>query len=389
MAQFSDLHDVAQVLTEHIREGIGIVDVQPGAPRDVSATTEAAARLTLLYATPQPAHRSDPPERQPDGGRRPPPLSLSCVYLVTTTGADADDPLAAHFALGRIMTLYHDQPVLSLPLSDQPGAPPGAFSELGEGVLTVVQVPMSLEQIDKIWTSVDVQLQPWALLEVAPVQLMSLLDDAAPAPVVRPGGLALDVRAGRRPLILRVTPEPVRPGGRVRIDALLQGAFEAVDAGRVSVPAGDASLIVAPAGSPILLTLDDGGLQALRESAHALSIRASGLVSRRGVLRVGPEPAPAVDAPAAPTHDPATDLPLTGANLGNAQAAVMWPDNGLSAPSDVFSLALAAVTAGSLTVPSAGAPGLANLPAGRGPWRLTVRVGEQLYTPYVLVELAA
>ena len=72
---------------------------------------------------------------------------------------------------------------------------------------------MSLEQIDKIWTSVEVQLQPWTLFEVAPVQLASLLADQAPAPIVRPGGLGLDVRAGSRPLVVRVTPEPARAGG--------------------------------------------------------------------------------------------------------------------------------------------------------------------------------
>lgn len=383
-AVFADLHAVAQVLTEHIREEVGIVDVQPGAPRDVSATTEAGARITLLYATPQPVHRSDPAERQPDGTRRPPPLSLSCFYLITTTGADADDPIAAHHALGRIMGLYHDQPMLPLPLSDQPGAPPGAFSELGEGPLSVVQVPMSLEQIDKIWTSVDVQLQPWTLLEVAPVQLVSLLEDAGPAPVVRPGGLGLEVRAGTRPLVLRVTPEAARGGGRVRIDVVAQGAVEAVDVGGTSVAAGDASLTVAPGGSPLLLALD-GGLQALGEGSHPLTVRAAGLVSRRAVLRLVAEAAPVVDAPA-PAHDPATDLLLTGANLAGAQEAVVWPDPGLAAPVDVFSLPVAAVAAGSVTVP-AGPPGLADLPAARGPWRLTLRIGERVYTPYVIVEL--
>ncbi|HWI09415.1 MAG TPA: Pvc16 family protein [Solirubrobacteraceae bacterium] len=385
-AVFSDLHDVAQVLTEHIREEVGIVDVQPGAPRDVAATTEAGARITLLYATPQPTHRSDPAERRPDGTRRPPPLSLSCFFLVTTTGADADDPIAAHHTLGRIMSLYHDRPVLVLPLSDQAGAPPGAFSELGEGQLAVVQVPMSLEQIDKIWTSVDVQLQPWTLLEVAPVQLVSLLEDVAPAPLVRPGGVGLEVRAGTRPLVLRVTPEPVRRGGRARIDVLAQGAPEAVDAGGNTVPAGDAALTVAPGGSPILLDLGVG-LPALGEGAHALTVRAAGLISRRAVLRVAAATAPVIDAPAALAHDPATDLVLAGANLAEAQEAVLWPDAGLTAPPDVFSLPVAGVGAGGLTVPSNGAPGLADVPARRGPWRLAIRVGERVYTPYVLVEL--
>ena len=66
-ALFNDLHDVAQVLTEHIREEVGIVDVQPGVPRDVSSSTAASARITLLYTTPQEAHRNDPPDVSPTG----------------------------------------------------------------------------------------------------------------------------------------------------------------------------------------------------------------------------------------------------------------------------------------------------------------------------------
>ena len=179
-ALFNDLHAVALVLAEHITDGVGLANVQPGAPRNVTATTDAGARILLLYSTPQPGHRNDPPEPEPGGARRFPPLSLSCFFLITTSGADNDDPIAAYNALGQIMTLYHDEPVLRLPLSDNPGAPPGAFSELGVGELSVTQVPMVLDQIDKIWTSLDVQLQPWALFEVAPVQLVSQRPDEAP-----------------------------------------------------------------------------------------------------------------------------------------------------------------------------------------------------------------
>jgi hypothetical protein len=384
-ALFNDLHDVAQVLTEHIREEVGIVDVQPGAPRDVASSTEAAARITLLYTTPQEAHRNDPPERQPDGTHRFPPLALSCFYLVTTSGADADDPIAAHHALGRIMTLYHDNPALQLPLTDNAGVDPGAFTELGEGVMAVVQVPMELDRIDKIWTSLDVQLQPWALFEVSPVQLVSQLEDTEAASVVRPGGIGLDVRAGTRPLIVRVTPEAVRQGGRLRIDAIQLGTLESAGIGSIDVPAGDASLVVAPDGSPLLLTLDDGGLEGLAPGTHPLTIRASGLISRRGTVRIAPAAAPTVDAPDDFAHDPATNLVLTGSNLTGAEAAVLWPDVGVTAPTDVHTFPVGAVAAGSVTVPSAG--GLATLPAARGPWRLTIRIGDHVYTPYVLVEL--
>lgn len=387
VAMFNDLHDVALVLTEHIREEVGIVDTQPGTPRDTTATTEAGVRITLLYTTPQPGHRNDPRERQGDGTQRPPPLALACYYLVTASGADGDDPIAAHHALGRIMTLYHDGPALRLPLSDNPGAPAGAFSELGEGELAVIQMPMVLDQIDKIWTSLDVQLQPWALFEVSPVQLVSQLEDIGPAPVVRPGGIGLEVRAGTRPLILRVTPEAVRPGGRVRIDAGLIGAFEALNVAGVEVAAGDASLLSAPGGSPLLLTLDDGGLEALGTGAQPLTVRAAGLISRRGVLRVADPAAAVVDAPASFSHDPTTDLVLTGANLADAQEAVLWPSEGVTAPTEVHGLPVDDVAAGSVTVPSAG--GLATVPAGRGPWRLAIRVGARVYTPYVLLELAS
>jgi len=387
VARFVNLHDVAQVLAEHIREEVGIGDVQAGTPRDVSSTTEAAARITLLYTTPQPAHRNDLPERQPDGTRRSPPRTLSCFYLVTTMGAEDGDPIAAHHALGRIMTLYHDHPTLQLPLSDNPGVDPGAFTDLGEGVMSIVQVPIMLDQIDKIWTTLDVQLQPWALFEASSVQLVSQLDDAGPAPVVRPGGVTLDVRTGTRPLIVGIAPKAVRQGGRVRIDAVLPGVPEGAWVDGIDVPPGDPSLIPAPGGSPLLLTLDDGGLEALGPGTHPLTVRASGLISRRGALLVAAPEAPVVDAPAAMRHDPATDLVLSGANLVDAQEAVLWPDADVAAPTDVHSVPLTAVAADSVTVLSAG--GLATLPADGGAWRLVVRVGPQVFTPYVLVELGS
>lgn len=384
-ALFNDLHAVAQVLAEHIADGVGIVDVQPGTPRDVTASTDAGARITLLYTTPQPGHRNDSLGREPGGARRFPPLSLSCFFLITTSGADNEDPIAAHNALGQIMTLYQDEAVLQLPLSDRPGTPPGTFSELGEGELEVVQVPMVLDQIDKIWTSLDVQLQPWALFEVAPVQLVSQRADLLPAPLVRPGGLGLEVRAGARPLIQRVAPEAVRARGRVRIDAIVQGETEAVAVDKVTVVNGDPSLTVGPGGVPLLLTLDDGGLEALGPGRHQLTVRARGLVSRSGAVRIVAAAEPAVDAPAALVHDPATDLVLTGANLTDAQAALLWPDAGVGAPNDVHTLPVSGVHPGSVTLPSAG--GLATLPAVRGPWRLSVCVGSQVFTPYVVLEL--
>ena len=384
-AVFTDLHDVGQVLSEHIRDRLGIDDVQPGPPRDVGASTVAGARLTLLYVTPQPHHANDPVEILPEGGLRAPPLSLSCFYLLTTSGADVDDPVHAHHTLGRIMTLYHDQPELSLPLSD---SDPEAFTELGEGRLAVVQVPITLDQIDKIWTSIDAELQPWALFQVAPVELVSQLADAGPPPVVRPGGIGLDPPAsGRRPVIDRVAPEVVRAGGRVRIDATLDGEIDGVGVGvgvgGTVVASGDARLTVAADGAPAHLALT-GDLQSLAPGPQGLTVRSGGLVSPRATLRIAAEGTPAVDAPPL-THDPATDLVLSGAALDDAQEAVLWPEAGIGGPADIHNLAVSSVSATSVTIVAAE---LGGLPADRGPWRLTLRIGDHVFTSYVVLELA-
>jgi len=63
VALFTDLHDVAQVLSEHIMEQLGFTDVQPGPLREVSATTSAAIRITYLYCTPQPTHQCRTPAK--------------------------------------------------------------------------------------------------------------------------------------------------------------------------------------------------------------------------------------------------------------------------------------------------------------------------------------
>jgi hypothetical protein len=389
-ALFDNLHDVAQVLTEHIREETGIQDVQPGAPREVSATTEPAARITLFYTTPQPGHRNDPAEPALGGGLRPPPLSLSCFYLVTTSGADADDPVGAHHALGQIMTLYHDVQTLPLPLSANPGAPPGVFTDLGAGELTVSQVPITLDQIDKVWTPITEQLQPWVLFEVAPVQLVSRRPDAPAAPVVRPGGLALDEPVGQRPTLLRVTPQPARPGGRIRLDVATSTRLDGVWAGGLHIPAGDPALTLGPLASSgsaasAVLDLSRSGLSVLAAGMQPVTVAAAGLASRTVTVQLA-DGAPTLDAPPAPIHGAGTDLVLTGTGLGVVQEIVAWPDRGVAAPSEVHTLPFSSGGAGALTVRSAG--GLAQLPASIATWRIAARLTGQSYAPYIVLELS-
>ena len=81
-----------------------------------------------------------------------------------------------------------------------------------------------------------------------------------------------------------------------------------------------------------------------------------------------------VDAPPRSCTTRRGDLVLTGANLGDAQEAVVARHPSVAA-TDVPT----GVAAGSVTTPPGG---LATLPLHRtGVWRLTIRVGAQLYTP--------
>ena len=387
-ALFNDLHDVAQMLSEHIREETGIQDVQAGQPRDVGATTEPAARITLLYSTPQPGHRNDPPEPASGGGMGPPPLSLSCFYLVTASGTDHDDPVGAYHALGRVMGLYHDVPALHLPLSANPGSPPGVFTDLGSGQLSVTQVPMMLDQIDHIWTPLTEQLQPWVLFEVAPVQLVSHLPDTAAAPVVRPGGIVLEEPIGLRPAVLGTSPQPARPGGRLRLEVAAAQQVDGVWVDNLHIAPGEAALTVAASASgttTVLLDLSMSGLSVLTAGTHSLTVSAGGLASRTTTVQLL-EGLAVLDAPAEATHDPSTDLVLTGSGLGAVQELVAWPARGIGAPTDVRSLPFASGGAGQITVSSAG--GLAALPAAISSWRLAAQLPGPAYTPYVALEVA-
>lgn len=388
MARFLDLHDLGQVLTELITVELGVTDVQVGPPRDVSSGATAGARLTLLYTTPQPTHRNDPIQRNPDGSLRYPPVSLSTYILLTTSGATDDDPIAAHGLLGRILQLFAANPILDLPLSGSmgSGSPPGGYSDLGEGKLLLTQVPLQLDQLDKIWNSMAVKHQPFALFDVGPVQLASLKPDELPGPVVRPGGLALEgPRSGARPVIGRVAPNPVGQGGQIRLMTRPVGTFEGLYVSGAFVPAGSGGFVLAEANGDIVLSLASGALAALTAGPITISLRSGGRVSEKVTLTLTETDAATLDAPDALSHDPGTDLVLTGDNLGASSEIMVWPDTGLASPAEVQSFPVASATASSLTVTG---PGI--LSNGRFRpgviYRIAARVDTYVYTPYILLE---
>lgn len=167
-AEFVGLHDVAQVLAEHISDQTDIVDVQVGMPRGLNATTEPAVRITLLNATALPSLHNEPPEPRSD--TRPSPLLLSCLYLISTSGAEQGDPGAAHTALGHVLHVIHQTPVLLLPWPVR-GTPPSALPTGGKGQLRLTPVTFPIEQLTQVWRALQQPLQPGAVLEAGPIRL--------------------------------------------------------------------------------------------------------------------------------------------------------------------------------------------------------------------------
>ena len=118
MGRFDLLSDVGRVLQSVIEANVPAgTDVRIAAPLDDIGGPGGAVRITLLWTTPQPAHRNDPFERNPDGSMAAPMPSLSVFYLVTTYGSTPEgDAIEGHNLLGRIIRAFHVTQQLDLPV---------------------------------------------------------------------------------------------------------------------------------------------------------------------------------------------------------------------------------------------------------------------------------
>lgn len=374
---FNNLHDVGQDLADLLIDSTGIVDTLVGPPLDPPNAVTESIRITLLWLTPQPTHRNDLPEANDDGTRRRPPVSLSAYYLISTYGTQPDtDPVQAHNLLGLVLQTFHSETVVTLP---------GPVATLGEGRLAVIHQPTTAELMEKCFNPLQIVHRPWALFEVAPVQLRHLADQLPPEAVVHPGGIRLGpIEVTTPPVLERVTPNPVRPGGLVRLDTDSGIAPTHVTVGGVRVPA--AALSIPVAGGPVFLDLGAPPANAVGTGAHDVSLTAGGINSEPVPLTLSAPPVPSVHAPTPGFHSIAGgDLVLAGQDLGAALEAIVWPDGGVAAPSEVVTLALAGPP-----LPNQVTVAQADLAAAGlrfTTYRLTVRVGPHLFTPWVLLEV--
>lgn len=376
MAQFTSLFHVGEALAHFVRARL-VLDfgqVIVGPPRDEVLDTTRHLRISLLWTNPQAHHRNDIPERNPDGTRVPPPLSLTATYLFTTYGNTvSEESVGAHELLGDVMRVFHDEPRLSLPLADLAGR--------GEGKLDVTLVPMVPELVEKLFGPLQLKHRTFALYEVGPVQLKSLKEVLASRPVVVPGGVRLVGPAAMRskPVLRRVVPAVQAAGGRVWLQGSFPEAPTRVHVGTVMFEGADLQVLDAERAVGVVLPAD------LAPGIHTVSLSTGNLSAESLPLQVQPAGEATLDAPAALTHSQSADLVLSGRGLAGAVEVIAWPDSGAQSPSEVVTLPLAApATESQLTVAAASLAGLAPRV-----YRLIARVDAHRFTPPIVVEVVS
>jgi hypothetical protein len=369
MGRFQNLSQVSRVIADVIGNAVPAgTDVVINVPPENPESAQPAVRVSLLWTTPQPGHRSDDVERNPDGTVASAPATLTAWYLVSTYGQAPDsNAIDAHNLLGDVVRAFHATATLTLPVNAN-----------GEGVIDVVQVPVDHELCEKVWVPLQARLRPWAVFDVGPIQLLRNDPPANVQPIVHPGGVRLaDIDVADRPRITRLVPSTIGVGGRVRIDGSYTGAPTRVTIGDERLVPPD--IVAMEAGGPVLVTLTN----AIVAGDFTVTLTGVGPASSDPeVLSVVPETVPSVDAPDVLQHSRAAALVLNGRALGvGAVQVFFWPDSGISAPTEVVTVA---GTAANTTVTIQ--------PAALGPlhgrlYRISVHLPPHTFTPHVLLEV--
>jgi hypothetical protein len=380
MAVFDNLYHAGEALAHAVRSAFALpLDVVVvGPPRTEVESTSKHLRISLLWTSEQPTHRNDPPVRNFDGTRTPPPLSLSAVYMLTSYGNTAgEEAVEAHQMLGEAMRVFHDNPELSLPFADLPGR--------GDGKLGISLMPMAPELLEKVFGPLQIKHRPFALYEVGPVQLRSLKAPFPSQSLVAPDGirlLELDVQP--RPSLERLVPSTQSAGGRIRVDGDYESPPERVWVGSVKLEG--ALLMHVDGKRSVNVVLPLLGMDAVAPGIHHVSVVANGRISEPLKLRVVAAGEPTLDGPTVLVHSKATNLSLHGRGLSGVTEVVAWPDSGITAPSEVkvFPVAGALSSDTELVVE---APHLNELLERA--YRFAARIGAHRYTPYIVLEVSS
>ena len=226
-------------------------------PLDLARKGETKAQLNLfLYQTMVNAawRNQDLPGRVRPGETGQPPLALNLHYLITAFGrGDSDNESVSHRVLGGAMSVLHDHPLLGeeeikLALS---GVDPGTQFER----LRITALPMSIEEISKLWTSSVAPYRISAAYEVSVLLIDSRRPTRAPLPVLTRGAadrgpLAV---AGLAPVLSELRLPRLQSAARLGEEFILAGDNLTVADSivRVSSPLLTDDILIAPQAGDI------------------------------------------------------------------------------------------------------------------------------------------
>lgn len=149
--------------------------------------TKAQLNLFLYQVMLNAAWRNlDMPRQVRPGETGTPPLALNLHYLITTYGrGDSDNDAVSHRVLGAAMSVLHDHPMLSR--ADIRAALPG--NDLADQFepLKITPLPVTVEDISKLWMIFMTQYRISAAYEVTVVLIDSKTPARSPLPVLTRG----------------------------------------------------------------------------------------------------------------------------------------------------------------------------------------------------------
>jgi hypothetical protein len=165
--------------------------------------------LCLYQTTPNGALRNMPmPAQVKPGETGNAPAALTLHYLVTAIGQD-DDDVRAHILLGQAIRILHDNAVLS-PASIKNALAGNDLHEQIERV-RITALPLSLEEMSKLWTTFQTQYRISAAYQVSVVLIESKRPSKTPLPVLTRGKDDTGIASQSSPIPPFPTLEEVSP----------------------------------------------------------------------------------------------------------------------------------------------------------------------------------
>ncbi len=170
LGDLNTIGDVTELLKGLLSDLTVTLDSPASLPASSPGGSVSAVNLYLYQVCENPNTKNQPWVTQPTGVQKYPPLAVNLYYLLTPY---ADDPVTAHRVLTHAMaTLYASTRLTGAQLSDP-------LRQVVEG-LTVNLRQMSLEELTRIWNSLQSPYRLSVTYEVRVVLIEALLEREPP-----------------------------------------------------------------------------------------------------------------------------------------------------------------------------------------------------------------